>query len=96
MKQVANVAIYYQQLKEEDLAQAVDNVIRLIQQLETLHVIKGVFLDNFNESTELMDLLNSPLSEIDIIYINKPIINEFDNALISQLSRTEKFQIMVL
>ena len=40
-----------------------------------------------------MELLNSPLSEIDYIFTNKPIVNEFDKELIIQLSRTEKFEI---
>jgi len=93
VKQVANVAIYYQKNKEESTEQAVLHVNELIQQLETHHVIKGIFLDTFNQSIELMELLNSPLSELDYIYLNKPLENEFDNELINQLTRTEKFEI---
>jgi len=93
VKQVANVAIYYQKNKEESTEQAVLHVNELIQQLETHHVIKGVFLDTFNQSIELMELLNSPLSELDYIYLNKPLENEFDNELINQLTRTEQFEI---
>ncbi|MED3653984.1 hypothetical protein P4489_06530 [Heyndrickxia sporothermodurans] len=90
---MANVAIYYQKNKEESTEQAVLHVNELIQQLETHHVIKGVFLDTFNQSIELMELLNSPLSELDYIYLNKPLENEFDNELINQLTRTEQFEI---
>ncbi|UHA60910.1 hypothetical protein KDJ21_004180 [Metabacillus litoralis] len=90
---MANVAIYYQKNKEESTEQAVLHVNELIQQLETHHVIKGIFLDTFNQSIELMELLNSPLSELDYIYLNKPLENEFDNELINQLTRTEKFEI---
>lgn len=93
VKRVANVAIYYQKNKEESTEQAVLHVNELIQQLETHHVIKGVFLDTFNQSIELMELLNSPLSELDYIYLNKPLENEFDNELINQLTRTEQFEI---
>lgn len=93
VKQVANVAIYYQTNKEESTEQAVLHINELIKQLETHHVIKGVFLDTFNQSIELMELLNSPLSELDYIYLNKPLENEFDNVLIIQLTRTEQFEI---
>ncbi|TFB21463.1 hypothetical protein E3U55_09130 [Filobacillus milosensis] len=90
---MANIAIYYQKNSNESTEQAVLRVNELIKQLETLHIIKGVFLDNFGQSTELMDLLNSPLSVIDYMYINKPLENEFDNELIDQLKRTEQFQV---
>jgi DUF1009 family protein len=93
---VSNVVIYYNCGQGESIEKAVSRVNELIQYLETHHVIKGVFLDNFNDSNELMDLLNSPLTEIDIIYIDKPIDNEFDNELINQLSRTEQFEIILL
>ncbi|MBL5833150.1 hypothetical protein [Niallia sp. RD1] len=93
MKQVANVFIYYNSDQSESTEQAVHRVNELIHNLEIHHVILGVFLDFFNQSTELMELLNSPLSEIDYIFTNKPIVNEFDKELIIQLSRTEKFEI---
>lgn len=96
MKQVSNLAIYYKKDQNEDTEQAIVRVNKLIQSLETHHTVKGVFVDLFNESTELMDLLNSQLSEIDIIYINKPIDNEFDNELIYQLSRNEQFEIILI
>ncbi|GLB58646.1 hypothetical protein [Cytobacillus sp. NCCP-133] len=90
---MANVVIYYNCEQGESTEQAVLRVNELIQFLETHHIIKGVFLDIYNEGTELMELLNSPLSEIDMIYINKDIDNEFDKALIIQLSRAEQFEI---
>lgn len=90
---MAKVVIYYKLNQTDLLEQVVFHVDKLIEQLESLHTIKGVFLDNYNESTELMELLNSPLSEIDFIYINKFIKDEFNNELISQLSRAEKFKI---
>jgi len=90
---VANVVIYYNSDRDESTEQAVHRVNKLIQQLETHHVILGVFLDTYNQSTELMELLNSPLSELDLIYTNKPIENEFDKELIFQLSKTERFEI---
>jgi hypothetical protein len=93
VKQVANVVIYYNKDYDESTEQAVLRVNELIQQIETLHVVKGVYIELLNQSSELMDLLNSPLSEIDIFYINKPIDNEFDNDLINQLSRAEQFEI---
>ena len=37
--------------------------------------------------------MDSPLEEIDYIYMNICINNEFDNELINQLSKTEHFEI---
>ncbi|GIO22258.1 hypothetical protein [Oceanobacillus sp. J11TS1] len=93
MKQIENIAIYYQKNNKESTDQAVFRINELINQLKNLH-IKGVFFDNFNQSTELMELLNSPLSEIDYLYINKPLENEFDNELINQLKKAEQFEII--
>ncbi|MGM0974786.1 MAG: hypothetical protein ACQEW2_17805 [Bacillota bacterium] len=90
---MANIAIYYQKNKNENTEQSVLRVNNLINQLENHHTVRGVFLDNYNSSTELMEFLNSPLSELDYIYINKPFDNEFDKELIIQLSRAEKFKI---
>ncbi|KMY44030.1 hypothetical protein AC622_07005 [Bacillus sp. FJAT-27916] len=90
---MANVAIYYQKYEEQDTEQAVFKVNKLIKRLETLHVIKGVFLDNYNESSELLELLNSSLSDLDYLFLNKPLENEFDSQLFDQLSKTEKFEI---
>ncbi|SOC08360.1 hypothetical protein SAMN05880501_10567 [Ureibacillus xyleni] len=87
------IAIYYQKSENEIAEMAINHINELIQLLETHHTVKGVFIDRYNESIELMELLNSPLSEIDYIYINKPIENDFDRALIQQLLRTEHFKI---
>jgi hypothetical protein len=93
VKQVANVVIYYKKERDESTEQAVHLVNSLIQQLEIHHAIKGVFMDLPNESTELMELLNSPIYEIDYIYMNKEVEDEFDRQLISQLLNREKFEI---
>lgn len=87
------IAIYYQKDESEAAEQAISQINELIRLLEVHHTIKGVFIDRHNESLELMELLNSPLSEIDYIYINKPIENDFDRELITQLSKNEHFKI---
>ncbi|MFS0658219.1 MULTISPECIES: hypothetical protein [Niallia] len=90
---MANIVIYYNSNKGENTQQAVEQVNNIIHQLEKHHVISGVYIDNFDQSIELMDLLNSPLKRLDYIYINKPIKNEFDKELIYQLSKTEHFKL---
>ncbi|MGD6813093.1 hypothetical protein [Sutcliffiella horikoshii] len=91
---MVNTVIYYQKNKNESTEQAVSCVNKLIKQLEPLHIIKGVFLDSYVQSTELMELLNSPLDLIDYIYFNRPVENEFDKELITQLKRAEQFEII--
>lgn len=91
---MVNAVIYYHQNQDERFEQAVENINKLIKQIETQHVIKGVFLDSFNERNELVELINSPLSEIDYLFLNKIIEDEFDKQLISELSKTEDFELI--
>lgn len=90
---MANVVIYYQKDENESSKHAILCIEKLIKQLEYQHTIKGVFVERKNESIQLMDLISSPLSIIDYIYINKPIKNEFDRELMKQLLRTENFKL---
>ncbi|KON84840.1 hypothetical protein AF331_12570 [Rossellomorea marisflavi] len=91
---MANVAIYYQQAEEENPDEAVLIVKELIKKIRDKHKIMKVFIDNFGEDFEFMELLNSPLLELDYIYINKPINNDFDRQLLDQLKKTEKFEVV--
>lgn len=90
---MVNIAIYYQKCEQETSVDAVNRINEFIQVLEDQHTIKGVFIDRQGESNALMELLSSPLSEIECIYINKPFENEFDSELVYQLVRTENFKI---
>jgi hypothetical protein len=90
---VGNVVIYYCADINESTDQAISNVYSMVNKIEKNHVLFGVFIDSFGNSTELMELTSSPLEEIDILFLNKPIENEFDSKLISQLSRTDHFKI---
>lgn len=87
------IAIYYKKSKNETAEQTVARINHLINFLEVQNEVKGVFIDVHNESAELIELLNSPLSEINYIYINKPIENEFDRELIKQLAESENFKL---
>lgn len=93
---MANAVIYYKMDNEESTEQAVLRVNGLIEKLQTNHTVVGVFMDLSDSSTELMDLLNSPLEEIDYLYINKEIDDEFDSTLISELSRREHFEVRLI
>jgi hypothetical protein len=92
-KHLANAAVYYQLTHEETIEQAIENVNKLIHCLESRYVIRGVFLDSFNERSELHELINSYIPKIDILYLNKPISDDFDHQLIYELARTDKFEI---
>ncbi|KYG28196.1 hypothetical protein AZF04_09860 [Alkalihalobacillus trypoxylicola] len=90
---MVNIAIYYQKSEQETSEDSVNRINELIQVLEEPHTIKGVFIDRQVESNALIELLSSPLSQIEFIYINKPFKNEFDSELVHQLARTENFKI---
>lgn len=90
---MANVVIYYQKKEYEDTKQAIQDINKLIVKLEIHHVIKGVFVDDYKSRNYLTELFNSSLTIIDHIYIEKPLNDEFDNDLLSQLSHAEQFAI---
>lgn len=92
---MANAVIYYKLDQNESTEQAVPRVNELIEKLQTLHTVRGVFMDLSDSSNELMELLNLPLSEIDYIYLNKEIEDDFDMTLLSELSRTDHFQVLL-
>jgi len=90
---MANVAIYYQRKEDESIDEAIKCVNMFIEKIQPLHIIKGVFMDNCGERSQLTDLIDAPLSEIDYIYMETPFNDEFDRQLISQLSRSDKFEL---
>jgi hypothetical protein len=85
------VGIYYRQKEYENVEKSVKTVKEILGQLEKTHRIIGVFLDSFNDRTELNELLNFPLNELDILYVNHSFDDEFDTELLIQLSKAEKF-----
>jgi hypothetical protein len=61
--------------------------------MEENHNIRGVFLETFNDRSELANLINSNLAKIDLLYLNNPIADEFYHRLLHEISRTEGFTI---
>ncbi|MBY7144573.1 hypothetical protein KFZ56_16250 [Virgibacillus sp. NKC19-3] len=93
---MVDVAIYYQLNKNEKQEKAIENINKLIKQLETHHVkIKEIFIDKYKSRDQLEELTNLPLSELDCIYINKIIDDEFDSSLIRELSKSEQFEVRI-
>ena len=85
--------IYYQSKKNENIDQIIEIINMKIKALEPSHVIKGVFIDGFEERKELNELLNVHLVSIDLLIVNKAVKDEFDRKLIIELARTEGFKI---
>lgn len=92
---MSNVVIYYKKEQDESIEKTIERVKKLIKQLEVHHTIKGVYLDSTEDRTEFNEMLNSNLSEVDYMYISSNIDDEFDNHLISELSRTEQFEVLL-
>ncbi|MDG4655553.1 hypothetical protein P6P90_04785 [Ectobacillus antri] len=88
-----NVVIYYQQKQNESTEKAIHYINTLIKKLENRFVIKGVYIDRFENRNEFVDLLQSPLSEIDYIYLEQEITDEFDKQMLNELSKAENFKI---
>lgn len=90
---MANVAIYYQLNEHEESINAITSITYIVKSLETYYTIVGVFVDSVNESIRLMDLFDMNLSTISKLIINKYPVNEFDQEMLYQLSKSEKFKI---
>lgn len=84
-----NAMIYYCQSKGEDSKSSINYVDELIKELEQHYLIKGVFIDNYNERSEFYTLINNSLSTIDLIYIYNNVLDEFDQKLLDQVAKTE-------
>lgn len=91
---MANIAIYYKLSQVEEAEQAISCIEKMISKIETRYNIVGVFIDSFNESVKLMELLDTNLSNTDFILMNKYLNNEFDQTVLDQLSKSEKFKIL--
>lgn len=90
---MGNLVIYYQKKECENTDHAVQYVNELIDKLEKHHSVKGVFLDEYDSKSELIELFNSSLSLIDYVYIEESFNDNFDNDLINQLAKAENFKI---
>ena len=88
---MSNVAIYYVLEQEQEYEEAVLEIETVINKINMN--IKGVYIDNNMKNHEFLKLLNEDLSSIELMLLNKDIENEFDRALINELSRTENFEI---
>ena len=87
------IGIYYRQEEYENIDKSVKKVKKIIEKVEKTHNIIGVFLDSFNDRTEFNELLNSPMNELDILYVNHFFEDEFDRELLFQLSKAEQFAV---
>jgi len=92
-RRLEKALIYYQSQKNEHIEQIIKNINILIAKLEFNYSIKGVFIDNYNERTELTELLSLDLTNIDLLITNRSLIDEFDRQLIIELSRSENFEL---
>ncbi|ARI75648.1 hypothetical protein [Halobacillus mangrovi] len=93
---MSNIAVYYRLANNEDTNRVIQCINKELHNFNDQHVIKGVFVDAHRERYHFNDLISRPLHEIDILFINEIIHDEFDWKLINQLSITEGFTIQLL
>ncbi|MBB5323455.1 DUF1009 family protein [Anoxybacillus tepidamans] len=90
---MATIAIYYQMKENQKIEEVIAFINDFIRQLETDHVIKGVFIDQHAERSEFYELLHSASSKMDIIVLEKPLEDEFDEKLLLEVAKIENIQI---
>lgn len=88
-----NVAIYYKLQKNEDIEHSIQKINQLIEKLNPKHRILGVFIEANKENKKFMELINSPLSDLNFLYMNSLPDDEFDYKLLKELARAEQFEI---
>lgn len=89
---MANVAIYYRTAKEQDAIEVIEEIEKVIKVIK--ESITGVYVDSYNHNDEFSNLINQDLSEIEVLYINRKLEDEFDKKLINELARTFQFNII--
>ncbi|MCZ0754538.1 hypothetical protein [Anoxybacillus sp. J5B_2022] len=90
---MATIAIYYQMKVNQKIEEVIAFINDFIRQLETDNVIKGVFIDQYAERSEFYELLHSSSNKIDIIFLEKPLEDEFDEKLLLEIAKIENIQI---
>lgn len=79
--------------EKQQTEEAIEFINRFILQLQTEHVIKGVFIDRYAERNEFYELLHSVSSKINILFLEKPVEDEFDKKLLLAVIQTENIQV---
>ncbi|WP_066325911.1 hypothetical protein [Anoxybacteroides amylolyticum] len=90
---MTTIAIYYQMKENQQIEEAIEIINVFIRQLKTEHVIKGVFIDQYGERNEFYELLHSASSKINILFLEKPLEDEFDKKLLLAVAKTENVQV---
>lgn len=94
MRKIKQTVIYYQQKKNEINEHSISLINSLIEQLEKQkYVIKGVFVDQYNDRSEFYSLINTSLKNIRIIFISSPL-DKFDQILLDEVARVSNLYII--
>ncbi|MEK5433022.1 hypothetical protein MKY88_19505 [Lysinibacillus sp. FSL R7-0073] len=86
VSRIENIVIYYQQKKDEINKQSIAFIKSLIIQLEKQYVIKGVFIDQYNDRSEFYNFINTSPKNISVIFISLPL-DKFDQTLLDEVAK---------
>lgn len=84
--------IYYKMLESETR----EEVIGKIRKIEVFIETAQVFIDPFDDNRNLFELCDYPLDDIQTIYINRDMENEFEKSLLMQVSINSNCEIKYL
>lgn len=74
--------IYYKMLESETR----EEVISKIRKIEVFIETAQVFIDPYDDNRNLFELCDYPLDDIQTIYLNRDMENEFEKSLLMQVS----------
>lgn len=73
-----------------------EEVIGKIRKIEVFIETAQVFIDPFDDNRNLFELCDYPLDDIQTIYINRDMENEFEKSLLMQVSINSNCEIKYL
>ncbi|MEF2097314.1 hypothetical protein V3595_22095 [Bacillus sp. CFBP9009] len=82
-----NTVIYYQQKENEANEDSITYIDGVIKQLEKHYIIKGVFIDRYNDRSELYNFINTSPKDTVLIFNSTPL-DTFDQILLDEVART--------
>ncbi|AMQ71490.1 MULTISPECIES: hypothetical protein [Bacillus] len=89
--------LYYRQNENESEDEAINNInILLKKYIQKNYNLKAVFFDYIDSRNEFYNLLNISLDDVDVIILPNELNDDFDNKLLSELSKSREIEIKVL
>ena len=83
-------AVYYQDKgadSSDDVIKFVEDALKVIREKET-HEVKRVYIDGYEDNSQLLDLIDDEINEIECVLLLAPLSDDFAKDLLNELEDT--------